>query len=313
MVEFEITQLTLHAGLGAITSKISGGDYLSGAVSGVVGELTAELIGEKYYDGKDSLTDKQKENITNISGLIAGLSSIVVSKSQGQDIEDITTNAYVGQRIGQTVSKNNYLLPEEKAELVKELKDCGGDKSCKRQVQGKYKYTSDMREIDLAQAKLNCSMYSKDCGIVEKFYNEQRLKLTEEGNKYFKEHPEDFKQLSDDQSIYHTFKKDKKGNVINVTNGAEQGYTKYIDKVRGYEVVLDSKGNIVTDHVNLGTYNYYNPNINDVEYNPLINGTMNHIFYDVIPYYQNGNSSKDATTTSQRILRNIYYFKNKNK
>ena len=115
------TQLTLHAGLGAITSKISGGDYLSGAVSGVVGELAAELIGEKYYDGKDSLTDKQMENITNISGLIAGLSSIIVSKSQGQDIEDITTNAYVGQRIGQTVSKNNYLLPEEKKNLLDEL------------------------------------------------------------------------------------------------------------------------------------------------------------------------------------------------
>ena len=256
MVEFEITQLTLHAGLGAITSKISGGDYLNGAVSGVVGELTAELIGEKYYDGKDSLTDKQMENITNISGLIAGLSSIIVSKSQGQDIEDITTNAYVGQRIGQTVSKNNYLLPEEKKNLLDELDKCNGDDACKKEVQNKYEKISDPRDEEFREAYNDCKK-NGNCDKFEEIHYDLRDKLTKEGNDYYnslskEDREKEFIKLPKSESAFHTFQQDENENVINVTSGAESGYTKYVDKTYGYEIVLDRNGNIVTNPVNAG-------------------------------------------------------------
>ena len=39
-------QLLLHAGLGAITSSLTGNDAMSGAIAGVAGELTAELANE---------------------------------------------------------------------------------------------------------------------------------------------------------------------------------------------------------------------------------------------------------------------------
>ena len=39
-------QLLLHAGLGAITSSLTGNDAMSGMIAGVAGELTAELANE---------------------------------------------------------------------------------------------------------------------------------------------------------------------------------------------------------------------------------------------------------------------------
>ena len=37
-------QLILHAGLGAVSSKLTGGDFASGAVAGVVGEIAGEYF-----------------------------------------------------------------------------------------------------------------------------------------------------------------------------------------------------------------------------------------------------------------------------
>ncbi|ARN56995.1 hypothetical protein STSP1_01388 [Sedimentisphaera salicampi] len=58
------------------------------------------------------------------------------------------------------------------------------------------------------------------------------------------------------------------------------------------EVVYDSTGqNIVTDPVNMGTYNFFP----DTE-------PMNHLNYDVLPYIRWGNSPDDPTKWYQRIL-----------
>ena len=86
---------------------------------------------EKFFDadiknivyGK-AVFNQNKEIASNIAGLFSGLSSIIVSKSQGQDIEDITTNAYVGQRIGQNATKYNStnVVPvlDDKGNVVKD-------------------------------------------------------------------------------------------------------------------------------------------------------------------------------------------------
>ena len=263
-----------------------------------------------YANDKITKVDCDKYKFDFKNGLIAGLSSIIVSKSQGQDIEDITTNAYVGQRIGQTVSKNNYLLPEEKKNLLDELDKCNGDGACKKEVQNKYKKISDPRDEEFREASYKCVL-GGDCEKYNEIHENLRLKLTEEGNKYYNslsenEKKENFVLLSDKKSIYHTYQQDKKGKVINVTSGAESGYTKYVDKAYGYEIVLDRNGNIVTNPVNAGTYNFYNPKLDGVESNPLINGNLKHILYDVLPYYGSGNSKQDPTTINQRLLRYLY-------
>ena len=73
----------------------------------------------------------------------------------------------------------------------------------------------------------------------------------------------------------------------------------------GYEVVLDGNGNIVTNPLNAGTYNFYNPKLDGVESNSLINGNFNHVLYDVLPYYKLGNSNQDPSIGSDRIIRNF--------
>ena len=42
-------QLLLHAGLGAITSSLTGNDAMSGAIAGVAGELTAEFEPSPFF------------------------------------------------------------------------------------------------------------------------------------------------------------------------------------------------------------------------------------------------------------------------
>ena len=72
----------------------------------------------------------------------------------------------------------------------------------------------------------------------------------------------------------------------------------------GYEVVLDSNKNIVTNSLNAGTYNY--PKLDGVQSNSLINGNTKHVIYDVLPYYGTGNSKQDPSTMTQRLLRYFY-------
>ena len=122
------------------------------------------------------------------------------------------------------------------------------------------------------------------------------------------EREKEFILLPESASIYHTFQQDENGNVINILTGAEEGYKKYVHPIYGYEIVLDKNGEIVTNPVNAGTYNFYNPKLEGTEKNSLINGTWLHTFYDALPYYGVGNSNKDTTTGEQRILRNFYPF-----
>ena len=121
----KVEQLILHAGLGAVSSKLTGGDYLSGAVSGVVGEVAGGYL--KNNTGLDN------ESIVKYSGLISGLSAIVVSKANNGDVKDITNSAFAGQRVGQNAVENNLLYDQllgdskttsdytEKTRKVKEL------------------------------------------------------------------------------------------------------------------------------------------------------------------------------------------------
>ena len=110
----KLTQLGLHAGLGAITNELTGNDALSGALSGVSAEVFTDIIGNALYGttSGNELTKDQKDTLKNIGGLTGGLTSIIVSKSQGNDIREITNNAYSGQRIGQNAVENNLLYTE---------------------------------------------------------------------------------------------------------------------------------------------------------------------------------------------------------
>lgn len=65
-----------------------------------------------------------------------------------------------------------------------------------------------------------------------------------------------------------------------------------------FELVFDKNGDLVTDSINGGTYNFSDPK--------GVKGKINHFLKDMVPYYIWGNSETDAKTTSffQRIFGN---------
>lgn len=61
-----------------------------------------------------------------------------------------------------------------------------------------------------------------------------------------------------------------------------------------YELVYDSDGNLVTDEVNKGTYNFADPS------GPI--GKLKHGVKDLLPYLIYGNSKDDPTTFGERLM-----------
>ena len=284
----KLTQLTLHAGLGATTATLTGNDALSGAVSGLVGELTAERI------GTSGLTDEQ---IVQVAGLTGGLSAIATGSATGQSDEEIADNIFSGKRIGSNAAQNNYLMPKEKRELVRELDACNGDATCQGQVQAKYEKISEPRDSALNKSAAKCLI--GNCAEFKSINESLRLKVSTDGNEYYGDNKDEFVILPKDKSIYHTY---QVGENDGIDLLGQADYKKYVHPVMGYEVVVDSNDNIVTDHLNMGTYNFYNPSGVGVN-NPLIESDQKHLWFDVAPYYISGNSSQDPSAFSQRIER----------
>jgi murein DD-endopeptidase MepM/ murein hydrolase activator NlpD len=106
------TQLTLHAGLGATTAVLTGNDALSGAVSGISGELFAELLRNTMYNNTTDLNQDQKNTLKEYGGLAGGLSALITGKLTGLDNEEITDNIYAGQRVGKNAVENNLLYDQ---------------------------------------------------------------------------------------------------------------------------------------------------------------------------------------------------------
>lgn len=98
------------------------------------------------------------------------------------------------------------------------------------------------------------------------------------------------------KAIYHTYVQDENGNVVNETT-EQMNYRKFVHPILGYEVVLDAQGNIITDPLNAGTYNFYEPS------KPLL-----HKEFDVNPYMSHGNSSDDPSTKENRSARQKYFW-----
>ena len=217
-------------------------------------------------------------------------------------------------------------MPQEKADLVRELGECGADASCKKQVQEKYEAISKPRDEAFDVAYKDCK--NGNCTEFNKVHYGLRTKLTQEGNEYYEsltkeQINKEFILLSDDKAIFHTFQRDPiTKEVINITSGEVEGYKKYVHPIYGYEVVVDIKNNnqIVSDPLNMGTYNFYNPNMGmenvllEDRFGGLIGGLIgNHNKYDVNPYFERVNAPYhiDPTTDSQRKNRKYYYIQHK--
>jgi murein DD-endopeptidase MepM/ murein hydrolase activator NlpD len=83
-------------------TTLTGNDMLSGAVSGVSGEVFAELLGNTLYGS----------TIKEYGGLAGGLSALITGKLTGLDNKEIADNIYSGQRIGKNAVENNLLYDQ---------------------------------------------------------------------------------------------------------------------------------------------------------------------------------------------------------
>jgi filamentous hemagglutinin len=306
-------QLTLHGilGCGMGAAANGSGGCASGAVSGITGELTAEVIGDN--------TSIQGRKLAELSGLAGGLSAIITGNALGLDDGEIADNIFSGQRIAANAAENNYLMPQEKAELVRALDSCNGNTSCQQQVQIKYAMLSKPRDEEFIKLYDGCKAGNQQsCSAFKAIHYDLRMELTQEGNKYYNslteaQRTKEFMLLPPNDSIFHTWQRDQQtGNVINVLTGRESGITKYVHPIYGYEVVLDAKKNIITDPLNIGTYNFYNPNLGMG--NEFLEGFINHKDFDIDPYYLYGNTlpPSDPTSFEQRIIRSTNRYLNFN-
>ncbi|TQI82469.1 filamentous hemagglutinin [Serratia fonticola] len=95
-----------HAVWGAIAAEMSGNSAAAGAAGAAGGELAAHYLAEKLY-GADTadkiakLSEEQKQNISSLSTLAAGLAGGVSG--------DSTANALAGAQAGKNAVENNFL------------------------------------------------------------------------------------------------------------------------------------------------------------------------------------------------------------
>ena len=73
--------LMAHALLSAVEFQVTGKDPLTGAVAGVTGEATAEIIARAYGKPVSELTANEKENISTLSQLAGGLAAALTAKA----------------------------------------------------------------------------------------------------------------------------------------------------------------------------------------------------------------------------------------
>ncbi|HDL8287052.1 TPA: hemagglutinin repeat-containing protein [Yersinia enterocolitica] len=103
--------LMAHAVLGAVVAQVNGNSVLAGASGAVMGEY----IAQKMYPGinREDLTEEQRQTISALGTLAAGLAGGVVGNS--------TADAVAGAQAGKNAVENNSLSGDAARETVKQV------------------------------------------------------------------------------------------------------------------------------------------------------------------------------------------------
>ena len=117
------TNLMAHALLSAVEFQVTGKDPLTGAIAGVTGEATAEIIARAYGKPVSELTANEKENISTLSQLAGGLAAALTAKANGTLTEQGGSflAASSGAETAKRAVENNYLSVADVENLIREL------------------------------------------------------------------------------------------------------------------------------------------------------------------------------------------------
>ena len=114
------TNLMAHALLSAVEFQVTGKDPLTGAVAGVTGEVTAQILTQAIYNKTpNQLTANEKENISTLSQLAGGLAAALTAKANGTTAEQggsflVATS---GTETAKRAVENNFLSDASRARL----------------------------------------------------------------------------------------------------------------------------------------------------------------------------------------------------
>ena len=113
------TNLMAHALLSAVEFQVTGKDPLTGAIAGVTGEATAEIIARAYGKPVSELTANEKENISTLSQLAGGLAAALTAKANGTTAEQGGSflAATSGAETAKRAVENNFLSDASRARL----------------------------------------------------------------------------------------------------------------------------------------------------------------------------------------------------
>ena len=114
------TNLMAHALLSAVEFQVTGKDPLTGAVAGVTGEATAEIIARAYGKPVSELTANEKENISTLSQLAGGLAAALTAKANGTTAEQggNLLAATSGAETAKRAVENNFVMAITRASAL---------------------------------------------------------------------------------------------------------------------------------------------------------------------------------------------------
>ena len=151
------TNLMAHALLSAVEFQVTGKDPLTGAVAGVTGEATAEIIARAYGKPVSELTANEKENISTLSQLAGGLAAALTAKANGTTAEQggnflaATSGAGTAKR----AVENNYLSIADVQNFIRELSKAQKEGRDTKPILEKYKGISEENRQQLIACKGN--------------------------------------------------------------------------------------------------------------------------------------------------------------
>ena len=139
------TNLMAHALLSAVEFQVTGKDPLTGAVAGVTGEATAEIIARAYGKPVSELTANEKENISTLSQLAGGLAAALTAKANGTTAEQGGSflAATSGAGTAKRAVENNYLSVADVENLIRELSKAQKEGRDTKPILEKYKGISE--------------------------------------------------------------------------------------------------------------------------------------------------------------------------
>src|SRR5471032_689650 len=134
-------RLMAHAVVNAVLASVQGNSAIAGAAGAVTAEVMAGIARDMYGKPVSELSEEQKQTISALSTLAAGLAGGLTGDSSADTV--------AGAQAGKTTVENNYLSADQGLAFDKEMQSCkasGGDCSA---VVDKWKKVSDEQSATL--------------------------------------------------------------------------------------------------------------------------------------------------------------------